>query len=147
MTRTSMSDSGTVFVVDDDASVRSALGRLLRSAGYSVELFGDAEALLARGRPDGPACAVLDLSLPTQGGLEIQQCLASAAFPLSVLFLTGHGDIRSSVLAMKSGAIDFLTKPVNDTELLSAIQRALTDDVARCTKKAKVNSIAERANL
>ena len=114
-----------VCIVDDDASVRRSLARLARSAGYDVEAFASAQELLARPQPDGPCCLVLDLRMPGLGGLELQDLLAAMGTRIGIVFLTGHGDIRASVKAMRGGAIDFLTKPPDDLELLGAIERAL----------------------
>lgn len=114
-----------VCIVDDDASVRRSLARLVRSAGYDVEAFASAQEFLVRPQPDGPCCLVLDLRMPGLGGLELQDLLAAAGTRVGIVFLTGHGDIRASVKAMRGGAIDFLTKPTNDLELLGAIERAL----------------------
>jgi FixJ family two-component response regulator len=114
-----------IYLVDDDPSFLRALSRRLRAADYQVETFGSAEEFLTRRRSDAAGCAVLDLQMPGPGGLELQEALAQAEEPLPVVFLTAHGDISSSVHAMKRGAVDFLTKPVRGDELLDAVQRAL----------------------
>jgi FixJ family two-component response regulator len=121
-----------IYLVDDDPSVLRALSRLLRSAGYHVEQFGSAEEfLLYRGNfPDVPGCAIVDLKLPGLNGLELQESLGYQKEPLPVIFLTGHGDVPSSVRAMKHDAVDFLTKPVCADDLLAAIRRAFTADAA-----------------
>ena len=118
----------TVFLVDDDPSVLSALERLLRVAGYTVEAHASPRAFLEGVSPARPGCVVADLRMPEVGGLELQAELARRGCPLPLVFLTGHGDIPSSVRAMKAGAIDFLSKPCEDTDLLAAVDRALEHD-------------------
>jgi FixJ family two-component response regulator len=119
-----------VYLVDDDPSFLRALSRRLRAAGYRVETFASAEEFLRRDRSDTAGCVVLDLLLPGVGGLEVQKWLAEAKEPLPVIFLTAHGDISSSVSAMKGGAVDFLTKPVQGDQLIDAVRRALDRDAA-----------------
>jgi FixJ family two-component response regulator len=114
-----------VFVIDDDASVRRALGRLLKSAGYLVETFASADAFLRRPLPDSPACLVLDVYLPGLDGLELQRTLVEGSIALPIVFITGHGDIPTTVRAMKAGAVDFLPKPFDDDVLLNAVGQAL----------------------
>lgn len=114
-----------VFVVDDDASVRKALGRLLRSAGYAFESYSSAGSFLARSPAVCPACVTLDLRMPGLSGLELQLALAAAGRSESIIFITGHGDIPACASAMKAGAIDFLLKPFRDEDLLRAIARSL----------------------
>ena len=114
--------------MDDDASVREALGSLIRSAGLRVETFASAQEFLARPRADGPSCLVLDVQLPGLSGLDLQQELAKADIQIPIIFLTGHGDIPMSVRAIKAGALEFLTKPVDDEDLLEAIQRGIARD-------------------
>jgi FixJ family two-component response regulator len=126
-----------IFLVDDDASVRKALVRLLRSAGHSVETFASAREFLARERYDGPGCLVLDLRMPGMTGLELQDALERAGHALPIVFISGHADIPASVKAMKAGAIDFLTKPVDDRQLLAAIERALARDAAARADRAQ----------
>jgi FixJ family two-component response regulator len=121
------SDDPIVFVVDDDHRVREALSSLIASAGLRVTAYGSAAEFLEAEKPDAPACLVLDLQLPGSSGLELQRELADAAGP-PIIFITGHGDIPSSVRAMKAGAIEFLPKPFGDQELLQAIDAALTLD-------------------
>ena len=121
-------DAATVFVVDDDAGVRAAIQGLLKSAGLRCESFRSAEEFLRRNQPDGPSCLVLDISLPGVNGLEFQRELADAGFQIPIIFITGHGDIPMTVKAMKSGAVEFLTKPFVDQELLDAIEQALERD-------------------
>jgi FixJ family two-component response regulator len=121
------SDDPIVFVVDDDHRVREALSSLIASAGLRVTAYGSAAEFLEAEKPDAPACLVLDLLLPGSSGLELQRELADGAGP-PIIFITGHGDIPSSVRAMKAGAIEFLPKPFGDQELLQAIDAALTLD-------------------
>jgi len=123
---------GIVFVVDDDESVREALKSLLRSVGLRVEVFASAPEFLARPRSEGPACLVLDVRLPGLSGIELQRALVERNLYIPIVFLTGHGDIPMTVRAIKAGAVEFLTKPFHDQELLDAIQQALAQDsVAR----------------
>jgi FixJ family two-component response regulator len=125
----------TVFVVDDDESMRNALRRLLSSVGIAVEVFPTARAFLASPRRDAPACLLLDVRLPDLNGLELQKHLAQAGAPIPIVFLTGHGDIPMSVRAMKAGAVEFLTKPFREHDLLEAIRQALdTDRAARAAR-------------
>ena len=116
-----------VFVVDDDASVRDSLGSLFRSVGLRVELFGSADEFLQSQYPDAPCCLVLDVRLPGLSGLEFQTELIRTGKNVPIIFLTGHGDIPMTVQAMKSGAIEFLTKPCRDQDLLDAVRRALVE--------------------
>lgn len=120
-----------VFVVDDDPSVRRAIKRLIGSAGLQVELFGSAQQFLRSKRPDAPSCLVLDIRLPGISGLDFQRQLAEADIHIPIIFITGHGDIPMSVRAMKAGAVEFLTKPFRDEDLLDAIQLALERDRTR----------------
>src|SRR5437899_6996501 len=114
-----------VFVVDDDSSVRRAIKRLIESEGLEVELFGSAQEFLQSRRPDAPSCLVLDIKLPGISGLDFQRQLAEAGIRIPIIFITGHGDIPMTVRAMKAGAVEFLTKPFRDQDLLDAIQIAL----------------------
>ncbi len=118
----------TVFVVDDDSSMRDALKNLFRSVGLNVETFGVAQEFLSREPPKGPGCLVLDVRLPGLSGLDVQQELATANIHIPVVFITAHGDIQMSVRAMKAGAIEFLTKPFRDQDLLDAVQQAMDRD-------------------
>src|SRR5262245_24298132 len=118
-------DNPYVFVVDDDQSTRESLSNLLRSTGLNVQTFASAHEFLTSLRPDAPSCLVLDVRLPGCSGLELQQELAKGHAPLPTIFITGHGDIPMTVRAMKAGAIDFLTKPFHDQDLLNAIAQAL----------------------
>jgi len=124
-----------VYLVDDDPSFLRALSRRLRAEGYEVKCFDSVEEFLGRSRSDIPACAVLDLQMPGSGGLELQETLAQADDPLPVVFLTAHGDVPSSVRAMKGGAVDFLRKPVRGDDLLDAIRLALTRGAAQREKR------------
>jgi len=118
----------TVFVIDDDAAMRAAIRGLLKSAGLPSESYGTAEEFLRSKRPDGPSCLVLDVSLPGVSGLDFQRQLADAGIQIPIIFITGHGDIPMTVKAMKSGAVEFLTKPFQDQDLLDAIRQALDRD-------------------
>src|SRR6202047_1504044 len=121
-----------VFVIDDDASVRDAIQSLMRSVGQHVESYASAQEFLRSKRPDLPGCIVLDVRLPGFSGLELQRKLADADILTPIVFMTGHGDIPMSVKAMKAGAVEFLTKPFRDQDLLYAIQNAIeSDHVAR----------------
>ena len=117
--------AATVIVVDDDPSVRRGVERLLRAAGYRVETFPSAEAFLAREPVEPPCCLVLDVRMPGQGGLDLYRALTERGELVPVVFITGHGDIPTVVRAMKAGAVDFLTKPFDDQELLDAVDQAL----------------------
>jgi FixJ family two-component response regulator len=121
----------TVLVIDDDPDVRASVGRLLRSLGLEVHLFASIADFLGSEPPDGPTCLVLDVRLPGQSGLDLQRELAAANRELPIVFITGHGDIPMSVQAMKGGAIEFLTKPFRDQDLLDAIQLGLSRDRVR----------------
>jgi FixJ family two-component response regulator len=133
-----------VFVVDDDPAVRQSLSRLLSAAGYAVEAFASAREFLARERYTGPCCLVLDVRMPGLTGLELQEALAAAGHRMSSVFVTGHIDVPKSVKAMKAGATDLLTKPVDVKDLLAAIQRAVAKDVETLSAEARVAEIRER---
>jgi FixJ family two-component response regulator len=120
-----------VFVVDDDESLRESLGSLFRSVGLRVELFGTAPEFLGAALPDAPSCLVLDVRLPGLSGLDFQSELARASVRIPIIFMTGHGDIPMSVRAMKAGAVEFLTKPFRDQDMLDAVQLALAKDRIR----------------
>jgi FixJ family two-component response regulator len=139
--------SPIVFVVDDDADVRTALSRLLHSAGLDPVTFDSPQAFLGRYDSAEPACLVLDLAMPGVDGLELQGILATQAPSLQIVFLTGHGDIATGVQAMKRGAVDFLTKPVDDETLLAAIAQALARARAAHDAQAKWRSHRERLGL
>ena len=136
--------SGVVFVIDDDASLRRAIQRVLGSVGLHVELFGSAREFLAASRPDVPSCVVLDIRLPGMSGLDLQRELTSAGIHIPLIFITSYGDIPMSVRAMKAGAVEFLTKPFRDQDLLDAIQLALKRDKLRREREADVQSLRER---
>src|ERR1700674_1576274 len=127
----------TVFVIDDDAAMRAAIRGLLKSVGLPSESFETAEEFLRSKRPDGPSCLVLDVSLPGVNGLDFQRQLGDAGIQIPIIFITGHGDIRMTVKAMKSGAVEFLTKPFQDQDLLDAIRQALDRD--RVTRQQQSN--------
>jgi len=133
-----------VFVVDDDASVRGALARLLHSAGYQTETFASAEGFLAESRFDAPGCIILDVRMPGLNGLELQQTLAAADRQLPIVFITGHGDVPMSVRAMKAGAEDFLPKPFDDEELLKAVAQALNRSQREQNERTEVAEIRRR---
>jgi len=118
----------TVFVVDDDDLVRASIQGMLKSVGLRSETFGTAQEFLSSKRPDGPSCLILDVRLPGISGLDFQRELADAGIRIPVIFITGHGDIPMTVKAMKSGAVEFLTKPFRDQDLLDAIHQALDRD-------------------
>ncbi len=136
--------SPTVFVVDDYAPVRSAVSRLLRAAGFAVAAFASPAKFLAQYDPHTPGCLVLDLDMPAVHGLELQRILATKGSVLPIIFLTGHGDIPKSVQAMKRGASDFLTKPVNDKDLLAAVRAAIERDALARREQAKLSQICAR---
>jgi FixJ family two-component response regulator len=136
--------SGVVFVIDDDASLRRAIQRVLGSVGLHVELFGSAREFLAASRPDVASCLVLDVRLPGMSGLDLQRELTSAGIHIPLIFITSHGDIPMSVRAMKAGAVEFLTKPFRDQDLLDAIQLALKRDRLRRESEADVRQLRER---
>jgi FixJ family two-component response regulator len=124
-------DAPTVFVVDDDPSMRASIEGLLKSASFRSESFGTAEEFLRSKEPEGPSCLVLDISLPGVNGLDFQRQLTDVGIQIPIIFVTGHGDIPMTVKAMKSGAVEFLTKPFDDQDLLNAIHQALDRDRVR----------------
>lgn len=136
--------SALVSIVDDDASVRKGLARLLKSAGYDAETFASASEYLARPRPEEPGCLLLDVRMPGLSGLELQEALARTGRRVSIVFISGHGDIPGSVKAMKSGAVDFLTKPVDDRELLGAIERAVAKALQDRREQAVTKDVHDR---
>src|ERR1700685_1894119 len=133
-----------VFVVDDDASLREALKSLIRSVGLTVELFGSTQEFLNRKRPEVAGCLVLDIRLPGTSGLDFQRKLTEANIFIPIIFITGHGDIAMSVRAMKAGAIEFLTKPFRDQDLLDSIQVALERDRDRIQHESEIASLLLR---
>jgi len=134
----------TVFIVDDDEGVRLSIQRLLKTVGLRAELFPTAQDFLRRNIPDGPSCLVLDVRLPEVGGLEVQHKLAAAGINIPIIFVTAHGDIPMSVKAMKSGAVEFLTKPFRDQDLLDAIQQALKRDQLARRQRSEIAELHER---
>jgi FixJ family two-component response regulator len=134
----------TVFVVDDEPSICAALKRLIKSVGLEVQTFPSAQDFLQSQRPDGPGCLVLDVRLPGLSGLDLQQKLVEAKVDLPIIFMTGHGDIPMSVRAMKAGAVEFLTKPFNDQDLLDAIQQALARDGAARQRQSEISGLRQR---
>jgi len=138
------SPKATVFIVDDDPSVRKALARLVGAAGYRVKAYDRASAFLDSRLHRGPKCLVLDLRMPGMDGLDLQHELAARGLTLPVIFLTGHGNVPSSVEAMKAGALDFLTKPVRGEVLLEAVRAALEKDKARLKGQRDADSIHRR---
>ena len=133
-----------VFIVDDDSSVRKSLARLVRAAGFDVETFASAREFLTRPRYDGPSCLVLDVRMPGLSGLDLQETLAIAGQRVSIVFITGFPDVRARVKAMKGGAIDFLSKPVNDKDLLDAIERAVTESRQAQHDQTRIAEIQNR---
>jgi FixJ family two-component response regulator len=136
--------NSTVLVIDDDPDVRASVGRLLRSLGLDVQLFSTISDFLRSKPPEVPTCLVLDVRLPGQSGLDLQRELAAANRELPIIFITGHGDIPMSVQAMKGGAIEFLTKPFRDQDLIDAIQFGLSRDRARREKDNALAALKDR---
>ena len=136
-----------VFVIDDDPSVRRAIERLIGCVGLQVEGFGSAQEFLAGNRPNVPSCLVLDMRLPGISGLNLQRQLAKANIHIPIIFITAHGDIPMTVRAMKAGAVELLTKPFRDQDLLDAIQLALERDRGRCQQEAELAALRERFEL
>jgi FixJ family two-component response regulator len=136
--------NSTVLVIDDDPDLRASVGRLLRSLGLDVQLFASISDFLNSDPTNGPACLVLDVRLPGQSGLDLQRELATSNRDLPIIFITGHGDIPMSVQAMKGGAIEFLTKPFRDQDLLDAIQVGLSRDRARRENEKALAVLRER---
>ena len=134
----------SVFVVDDDASVREALSSLIRSIDLNVETFSSAREFLQHRRPEAPACLVLDVRVPGLSGLDLQRELMAAKNGIPIIFITGHGDIPMSVRAMKAGAVEFLTKPFRDQELLDAIQQAIERDRELLQQRAEAARLNAR---
>jgi FixJ family two-component response regulator len=133
-----------VFIVDDDASMRESLKNLIRSVGLRVELFASAQEFLRSKRPDVPCCLVLDVRLPGLSGLDLQRRTTEAGMEIPIIFITGHGDIPMSVRAMKAGAVEFLTKPFRDQDLLDAIQQALERDRQARDQRAALDELRDR---
>jgi RNA polymerase sigma factor (sigma-70 family) len=139
-----MTDAPVVFVVDDDPSVRSSLKFLLSTVGLQVESFDSANTFLRKKSADVPSCLVLDVRLPGLSGIDIQRDLAARNIRIPIIFLTGHGDIPMSVRAMKAGAVEFLTKPFRDQDLLDAVRIALEQDRARREQEKEVTNLQQR---
>lgn len=136
---------GTIFVVDDDPLVRKALQRLLNSAGYFTETFPSGKEFLSSGNnSEGPACLILDLKMPGLSGFDIQEVLSAESYTMPIIFITGHGDIPSSVRAMKNGAVDFLSKPFEDQDLFDSISVALKKDSINRTVLSERGKIQQR---
>jgi len=139
--------SPLVFVVDDDPSVRKSLTRLLGSSGYAVEAFASARAFLARAPHPGPCCLVLDVRMPGLTGLELQERLTAGERRMSIVFVTGHADVPKSVKAMKGGAVDLLTKPVDAKDLIAAVQRCMAKSAQDVSTAARVTEVQQRVKM
>ena len=135
-----------VYIIDDDPSVRHGVGDLLRSVGLDVRAFSSTHEFLQTKRPDAPGCIVLDVRLPGASGLEFQRSLADSSIRLPVIFISGHGDISMSVKAIKSGAMEFLTKPLREQELLDAVQAGIERDRIRREQDKLIGELQERFN-
>jgi FixJ family two-component response regulator len=144
MKKSGSSKDAIVFVVDDDEHVRSALASLFQSMGLAIELFGSANDFFHSKRPDVASCLVLDVRLPGLSGLDFQAELAEAGIQIPIIFMTGHGDIPMSVRAMKKGAVEFLTKPFRDQDMLDAVQLALEHDRARRAEEQSKSNVKAR---
>jgi FixJ family two-component response regulator len=142
-----IADIPTVFVIDDDADIRASIQGLLKSADLRSECFERAEQFLQRKPPDTPSCLILDVSLPGINGLDFQQQLRNAGLQIPIIFVTGHGDIPMSVKAMKSGAVEFLTKPLKRHALLDSIQQALAHDSVRRQEQADIALLKKRYDM
>ena len=138
------SPNPTVFVIDDDPSVLKSLLRLLRSLGFDTETFASAELFLARKHYDGVGCLVLDVQMPGLSGMDLQDALSKADYSMPIIFITGHGNIPMSVQAMKKGAVDFLTKPFDDKELMQAVKKAIEQDRTAKAERAEVHDALKR---
>jgi FixJ family two-component response regulator len=139
-----LADAPTVIIVDDDALVRASIQGMLKSVGLRSDAFATPQEFLRSQHSDGPSCLILDVQLPGLSGLDFQQALAEAGFQIPIIFITGHGDIPMSVRAMKSGAVEFLTKPFRDEDLLEAIQQALDRDRARRQQQGLIAELHTR---
>ena len=137
-------DDATVFVIDDDGRMRAAMQRLLKSVGLRAEAFASPQEFLRRKLPDGPSCLILDVRLPGMSGLDVQRKLTEEGVQIPVIFITGHGDIPMTVKAMKSGAVEFLTKPFRDQDLLDAIQQALQRENEIRQQRHEIQELQER---
>jgi len=134
----------TVFIIDDDRGMRQAIEDLVESVGLRAETFASGEEFLSRRHTSGPSCLVLDVRLPQMSGLDFQRRLTETGMQIPIIFVTAHGDIPMSVRALKSGAVDFLTKPFRDQDLLDAIQQALQHDRAAQEQQAEIHALQER---
>jgi len=134
----------TVFIIDDDAGVRESIGDLVESVGLQSESFSTAQAFLSSGRRDGPSCLVLDVRLPGISGLDLQRELKRVGISIPIIFITGHADVPMTVKALKSGAVEFLTKPFRDQDLLDVIQRAIERDRTLRDKQKQIGGLKER---
>jgi len=137
----------TVLIVDDDPDIRASLRSLVRSDGLDVNTFGSVSEFLNAERPDGPACLILDVRLPGRNGLDFQQDLSAANIRIPIIFITGHADVSMSVQAMKKGALEFLTKPFRDQDLLDALHLGLARDRARFESERELAALQERFEL
>jgi FixJ family two-component response regulator len=140
----SSADDATVFVIDDDGRMRAAMQRLLKSVGLRAEAFASPQEFLRRKLPDGPSCLILDVRLPGMSGLDVQRKLTETGLQIPVIFITGHGDIPMTVKAMKSGAVEFLTKPFRDQDLLDAIHQALQRENEIRQQQHEIQELRER---
>jgi len=140
----SSANDATVFVIDDDGRMRAAMQRLLKSVGLRAEAFASPQEFLRRKLPDGPSCLILDVRLPGMSGLDVQRKLTETGLQIPVIFITGHGDIPMTVKAMKSGAVEFLTKPFRDQDLLDAIQQALQRENEVRQQQHEIQELQER---
>ena len=138
------SSNATIFVVDDDTSVRTALKRLIRSLGFTVETFDSAQAFLEQEPYDGPACLILDIRMPEISGIELQEKLAEAGIQIPIIFITGHGNIQMSVNAMKAGALDFIEKPFEDQKLIDAIHTAIARSKQDRAEQSEIQKLQRR---
>lgn len=136
----------TIFVVDDDISVRTALKRLIKSIGFKVETFDSAKSFLKQVTHEGPACLILDIRMPEMSGIELQKRLTYTGIGMPIIFLTGHGNIPMSVKAMKAGAVDFIEKPFDDQKLIDAINTALKEDEKIRVEQAQIKDIQCRVD-
>jgi two-component system response regulator FixJ len=139
-------DKATVFIVDDDTSVRTALKRLIQSIEYQVKTFDSAQAFLENGPHDGPACLVLDVRMPGMSGIGLQEQLMQAGLGMSIIFITGHGSIPMSVKAMKAGAVDFIEKPFDDQNLVDAVNIAIKENEKFRIEQAQIKDIQCRVD-
>src|SRR5271157_5880916 len=139
----SRESDAVIAIVDDDPSVREGLSSLIRSAGLQVEIFASAQEFLARSGAEAPSCLVLDLQLPGLSGLDLQKRMAEVGLEIPIVFLTGHGNIPASVQAMKAGAVEFLTKPVDEQDLLQAIQEAVERDRRTRQQRAEIRELQD----